>query len=707
MVGKKRKRSDHPPGQNKFRKTIPQITQDGNNDFEEEQDDEQVNANNSQINLNEYAGLPLSKNARASRIPVRQQAPPSLTHQRAARGARAAGNALPRTSSTARQQTARRKQIVQRDPPLSTRQQTARGAQPVQRDQLPPRRQLAARRAKAAVNVPLDPSTSKNRQAAHRAQAAGNTPLSPSTSENRPAAHGAQAAGNTPLSTSTSTNQQAAHGAQATVRRPTTRKTKAATKDLLSRVPRSSARGKKTNDVGTNTADGDLQTPWYPQQTARESHMRTTSPQDYSSEVSSDENECLNDCVIDDYDSVEKSNEVQTQVIPLADSTNYNDNRIQNFSNTNDPINRLADILSNSIANFQIENSMSSSFSKSKIIKKLPEFSGDPLEWLHFKQALDLSTELGQCSDRENRVKLFDSLRGEAREAAKSLFASGSSASEIMHTLELRFGNSQIILEKIVSSVKELPNVDTGKINLIEFATKLKNAVAAIKSLNNIGYLHSPEFLKEILEKVPSSMLQDYARHVATGENNKAPLEKLSDFIIHEAEIALKAGILNLKTTEPRKSIFNRNNRDTRSSRTPNQKVLLATHASGIEQSESDKKDGIHCEHCGFNKHSIKECRSFAREPMRERWKIVRRLGLCYNCLQKGHNRENCTKEHVCNQCERHHHSLLHFSPKTEETKKSKVQKSKRDGSSVQALVAPSKNNVPSENASEKDKNGL
>lgn len=707
MAAKRKKKFNHPPGQSKRRKIIP-TNENEQMDSEIEQDNEQieeVNLFNSQININGNAGLPLSGNARASRIPVLQQALPLLNRQRAAHGARAAGNVQqnppprPPTSGRVTRGAQTPGNTQQNLRPL-TRRQAARVAQTVgstQQSPTPPTHQQAGRGVRASGIPHQDPPLPSKNQRGSRI-----------TGNEHQGGRGAQATaqgavGDDLQVLSPLVPQQAVREGQGATRRLTARKEKTAAKDSTRPVRRRAKRGVQTKEAATNTADENQRSPSLPirQQTARGPQTRTTSTQD----LSSDEIEYLSECA-DDYDYIENPDEIQTHIGPLANSTDCH-NRIQSSIDKNDPINRLANILSNSIANFQIESSMNSNFSKSKIVKKLPEFSGDPLEWLHFKQALDLSSELGQCSDRENRVKLFDSLKGDAREAAKSLFASGSSASEIMHTLELRFGNSQIILDKIVSSVKELPRVDSGKIDLIEFATKLKNAIAAIKSLNNIGYLHSPEFLKEILEKIPSSMLQDYARHVATGDNNKAPLEKLSDFVIHEAEIALKAGILNLKTSEPRKHASNRINRDTRTSRTSNQKVLLTTYTTENTQSESDKKENVRCDYCGMNKHSIQECRSFTREPMRERWKIVRRLELCYNCLQKGHNRRDCTIKKSCIQCERPHHTILHFSPKIEEVKKSKTRNPKRDGSSVKAFVAPSKPNLQTGNASMNNENSL
>lgn len=167
-----------------------------------------------------------------------------------------------------------------------------------------------------------------------------------------------------------------------------------------------------------------------------------------------------------------------------------------------------------------------------------------------------------------------------------------------MKTLELCFGKKRVILEKIVKSIKELPSMDSGKINLLQFSSKLKNAVQALESLKNVGYLYSPEFTEEVLSKIPKSMLQEYARY-----------------------------------------------------------------------SKRIGNDIAQCLYCGYHGHEVESCKKFSSEMMRERWKIARKLKLCFNCLKADHGRKGCTLSNGCNQCNRNHHRLLHFTPRAEEPK--------------------------------------
>ena len=65
--------------------------------------------------------------------------------------------------------------------------------------------------------------------------------------------------------------------------------------------------------------------------------------------------------------------------------------------------------------------------------RKLPEFSGNPLDWLHFKEAYESSAELGGYTDRENIARLYSAIKGEARGTVRTLLATSIDADSIIH----------------------------------------------------------------------------------------------------------------------------------------------------------------------------------------------------------------------------------------------------------------------------------
>ncbi|CAB4017688.1 Hypothetical predicted protein [Paramuricea clavata] len=76
---------------------------------------------------------------------------------------------------------------------------------------------------------------------------------------------------------------------------------------------------------------------------------------------------------------------------------------------------------------------------------------------------------------------------------------------------------------------------------------------------------------------------------------------------------------------------------------------------------ESGKKEYDPCSACAGS-HPIWKCYSFRSQAINEKWKIARRVGLCYRCLGKLHLGSSCTRSRQChiNGCKETHHRLLH-----------------------------------------------
>lgn len=153
--------------------------------------------------------------------------------------------------------------------------------------------------------------------------------------------------------------------------------------------------------------------------------------------------------------------------------------------------------------------------SRVKSAKTLPEFLGDLLEWTHFKEIYRDSTQLCGYTDRENIARLFKAVQGEARDAVRTIFATTSNAYAIMETLELHFGNKNAVAGRILTEIRELPLLEARALSIAQFATKIRNAVPALKSLNLREYLGSPNLMRSVWSKLPDEI---YTRSIGTFE---------------------------------------------------------------------------------------------------------------------------------------------------------------------------------------------
>ena len=90
------------------------------------------------------------------------------------------------------------------------------------------------------------------------------------------------------------------------------------------------------------------------------------------------------------------------------------------FQSSNDPIDRLANILASSLANNNLTSNRAVLIDRLSSSKNLPRFSGDPLDWNRFKCAYECSTTNGNFSERENLSRLYDALKDDALDAVKT-----------------------------------------------------------------------------------------------------------------------------------------------------------------------------------------------------------------------------------------------------------------------------------------------
>ena len=175
-------------------------------------------------------------------------------------------------------------------------------------------------------------------------------------------------------------------------------------------------------------------------------------------------------------------------------------------------------------------------------------------------------TKAGKLTDQDNVTLLHGCLKGKARNAVETLFASQNSAKDIMSCLEARFGSNQMILTQVVNEIKVLPHCFT------DFATNLKNVFAddrsvlynlkngvqTIRGLSDTSYLYNTDLANEVKKKIPNSMLSNYIICTQTVREDKSNLEKLADFLFNKTQTFLASGVIVPKLSKKNKSRYGR-----------------------------------------------------------------------------------------------------------------------------------------------------
>lgn len=292
--------------------------------------------------------------------------------------------------------------------------------------------------------------------------------------------------------------------------------------------------------------------------------------------------------------------------------------------------------------------------------RELPLFSGDCIEWLHFKSLYDDSSRVCKFSDSENLWRLRRALRGEAKEAVTDLLIGNTPPSAVMEALELRFGRADIIIQNITMQLKKLPSLPNHyQPELSYFAVKVNNSVATIRALEQHDYLRSPELAAAIVSKMPSTLMAKWTDFAYSRlRDGKSKLELLATFLKKEAEMLSVVGCTQLR--EYKKPI------DPGVKRTDDK----FRHRSVYTAAAADDNK---CLFCNKGVHTLPECRVFKRAMRRDRWRFIKTQRLCYCCLSTKQHNSNVCPAPMCDidNCGMAHHRLLHWTRSTTVTSQS------------------------------------
>ncbi|KAI5644436.1 hypothetical protein NE865_03543 [Phthorimaea operculella] len=288
--------------------------------------------------------------------------------------------------------------------------------------------------------------------------------------------------------------------------------------------------------------------------------------------------------------------------------------------------------------------------------RELPTFGGDCIEWLHFKSAYEESSKVCQYSDSENLWRLRKALRGDAKEAVTDLLIGNTPPAIVMEALELRFGRSDVIMQRLTAQLRKLPTLPAYYQNeLFNFAVKINNAVATIRALKQDDYLRSPELYSAITSKLPSTLIGKWTEYafmnMATGQP-KLPM--LANFLKNEAEILCFIGVPQASTSDHKKVT----EMATKQQR-PDENRFCTKSIFTITSTEEQSK----CKFCHKSIHLLPKCRVFKRAMRKDKWKFVKKHRLCFSCLGSArHDKDTCPAP-VCDidNCGMSHHRLLHW----------------------------------------------
>ena len=83
-----------------------------------------------------------------------------------------------------------------------------------------------------------------------------------------------------------------------------------------------------------------------------------------------------------------------------------------------------------------------------------------------------------------------------------------------------------------------------------------------------------------------------------------------------------------------------------------------ATSTLNSQQIQVQQKMGWNCQACGQGQHGLARCARYHQMKVEDRWEVVKKAGLCFQCLGP-HRVRNCRSKR-CPFCSGQHHTSLH-----------------------------------------------
>lgn len=274
----------------------------------------------------------------------------------------------------------------------------------------------------------------------------------------------------------------------------------------------------------------------------------------------------------------------------------------------------------------------------------LPTFSGESRDWLQFQDAFEgLIINNSKIANVQKFYYLKSSLHGEALESIANLQITNQNFTIAWDTLKDQYTDKRLLLHE---HVKALFTIDSVK---KESSKALKHIVDHFRmNLRSLKSLGEPTehwdslLIFFITSKLDSVTTREWETKPFT---DKLPtLEDLLSFLMCKAKMLKKIEEKHSESSQvhsvkasPNVNSYNKN------------KSQQKTFYSSVRA----------CQLCNSTNHKLFSCAQFIKMQTPERMAFVKRHKLCINCLNPGHQVDQCRLSN-CKSCSAKHNTLLH-----------------------------------------------
>ena len=272
-------------------------------------------------------------------------------------------------------------------------------------------------------------------------------------------------------------------------------------------------------------------------------------------------------------------------------------------------------------------------------------FDGTFEDWIRFQEMFKVVYgPQRDMADLERFYRLREYLRGEPLQLIESLTYTDESYKLAWKILEKKYDNKFLLISLQIHRILNLEKIQESSSELGSMLDTITSVLGALNSLEQ-----STESLDMFIITIVSSKLDEKSREFWEAQ---IPDEELPTWKLMENCLQKRAKILEASARQrvaPAKKM-NSARFDT--------KKRFARGGKSFHASSS-----INCIKCN-RQHPLEKCTEFLSMGVSQRFELVKKHRMCFNCLSNSHIKSNCTSKTNCQLCHDRHHVTLHYEKK-------------------------------------------
>lgn len=273
----------------------------------------------------------------------------------------------------------------------------------------------------------------------------------------------------------------------------------------------------------------------------------------------------------------------------------------------------------------------------------IPKFSGNYNDWMSFK---DLFTSLIRKNEHISNIEKYHylktSLTGEAEQLLKHFALTEVNYDKAWKTLESRYDNKRMIVTTIISRLVNQKKMSTEcSRSLKEILDTTKECLNSLDNLEVDTSTWDAIVVHLVVSKLDIETHKQWEHSLGSSQDIPT-FESLSSFLEGRFRSMEMINTTFKKDPPPKRDLVTKT--------TPHKPAHVKTFVTEVNSE---------CTYCAQN-HYICHCKDFAQLDVPQRQDFIKKNGICFNCLVKGHSVNTCRQSTTCRKCNRRHHTLLH-----------------------------------------------